>query len=164
MNKSQLVAAVAASTSDKVSDSVAAEAVDAAFSAIVRAVTKGDQVTVTGFGVFEKRRRAARVARNPRTGEKIRVKATSVVAFRPSSIFKDAVAKRTKLEKSGSVIKRGASAAPAPVKKVAAKKAPAKKSVPATKSAPAKKVVAKKTATVKKAVAKKAPTKRTSKK
>ena len=122
-------------------------------------MTKGDQVTVTGFGVFEKRRRAARVARNPRTGEKIKVKATSVVAFRPSSIFKDAVAKRTKLEKSGSVIKRGSSAAPAPVKKVAAKKAPAKKSVPATKAAPAKKV-----APVKKAVAKKAPTKRTSKK
>lgn len=179
MNKAQLVAAVAANTSDKVTDAVAAEAVDAVFSAVVRAVTKGDSVTVTGFGVFEKRKRAARVARNPRTGEKVRVRATSVPSFRPSASFKDAVAKRTKLEKTGSVIKRAASVkviAPtpppsakkaAPAKKVAVKKAAPKKvslvkAAPApapAKKAPAK-PVAKKAAPAKKAPAKKAAPKK----
>ncbi len=160
MNKAQLVAAVAASTSDKVTDAVAAEAVDAAFSAIVRAVTKGDSVTVTGFGVFEKRKRAARVARNPRTGEKVRVRATSVPSFRPSASFKDAVAKRTKLEKTGSVIKRAApvkAPTPPPAKVAAKKVAPVKKTV---KSAPAKKVSLVKKAAPTKVAAKKAPAKK----
>lgn len=140
MNKAQLIAAVAANTSDKVSDAVAAEAVDAALSAIVRAVTKGESVTITGFGVFEKRRRAARVARNPRTGEKVRVRATVVPNFRPSDAFKDAVAKRTKLPKTGSVIKRTAVApAPAPVKKAAPKKVAVKKAAPVKKGAAKKK-------------------------
>ena len=164
MNKAQLIAAVAASTGEQVTDAVAAEAVDAVFSAVVRAVTKGDSVTVTGFGVFEKRKRAARVARNPRTGEKVRVRATSVPSFRPSANFKDAVAKRTKLEKTGSVIKRAASAkvvAPTPppsTKKAApAKKVAVKKAAPA----PAKKVPAKSVAK-KAAPAKKAPAKKVS--
>lgn len=173
VNKAQLVAAVVADTSDKVTDAVAAEAVDAVFSAIVRAVAKGDDVTVTGFGVFEKRRRAARTARNPRTGEKVRVRATNVPVFRPSESFKDATAKRIKLPKTGSVIKRASSVAveakPAAkktaTKKVAAKKVVAKKS-PAKKvtaaKAPATKVAPKpaKKAAVKKAAAKKVAAKK----
>src|ERR1700709_2194599 len=126
---------------------------------VVRAVQKGESVTITGFGVFEQRRRAARVARNPRTGETVKVKPTSVAAVRPGSQFKAVVSGAQRLPSEGPAVKRGATAAPArktaakkAVKKVAAK-APAKKG--ATK-APAKKAVAKKAAPVKKAVAKKA--------
>jgi len=63
----------------------ATEAVEHVVDTIVRAVHRGDSVTITGFGVFEQRRRAARVARNPRTGETVKVKPTSVPAFRPGA-------------------------------------------------------------------------------
>ena len=117
---------------------------------IVRAVHKGESVTITGFGVFEQRRRAARVARNPRTGETVKVKPTSVPAFRPGAQFKAVVSGIQKLSSDGPAVKRGAvgaavkkAAKKAPAKKAAAKKVVAKKA-PAKKAAPAKKVVAKK--------------------
>jgi DNA-binding protein HU-beta len=128
----------------------ATAAVENVVDTIVRAVHKGDSVTITGFGVFEQRRRAARVARNPRTGETVKVKPTSVPAFRPGAQFKAVVSGAQRLPSEGPAVKRGvvASAAKkAPAKKAPAKKAPAKK-------APVKKVVAKK-APVKKAPAKK---------
>ena len=114
----------------------ATEAVELVVDTIVRAVNKGESVTITGFGVFEKRRRAPRVARNPRTGETVKVRATSVPAFRPGAQFKAVVAGKQKLATTGPAVKRGSTAA-APAKKAPAKKAPAKK-------APAKKTVAKK--------------------
>jgi DNA-binding protein HU-beta len=55
----------------------ATAAVELVVDTIVRAVNKGESVTITGFGVFEKRKRAPRVARNPRTGETVKVRATS---------------------------------------------------------------------------------------
>ena len=73
----------------------ATAAVENVVDTIVRAVHKGDSVTITGFGVFEQRRRAARVARNPRTGETVKVKPTSVPAFRPGAQFKAVVVWRT---------------------------------------------------------------------
>src|SRR6201988_1708483 len=115
---------------------------------IVCGVQKGNRVTITGFGVFEQRRRAARVARNPRTGETVKVKPTSVPAFRPGAQFKAVVSGAQRLPAEGPAVKRGVVAGAA--KKTAAKKAPAKK------AAPAKKVV--KAAT--KAPAKKAPVKK----
>jgi DNA-binding protein HU-beta len=139
---------------------------------VVRAVQKGESVTITGFGVFEQRRRAARVARNPRTGETVKVKPTSVPAFRPGAQFKAVVSGAQKLPSEGPAVKRGVvasggakkAAKKAPAKKAAVKKAPAKKAAPAKKVA-AKKVVKKaapaKKAAVKKAPAKKAATKRT---
>jgi DNA-binding protein HU-beta len=139
----------------------ATAAVENVVDTIVRAVHKGDSVTITGFGVFEQRRRAARVARNPRTGETVKVKPTSVPAFRPGAQFKAVVSGAQKLPSEGPAVKRGvvASAAKktakrAPAKK-AATKAPAKKA--ATK-APAKKAATK--APAKKAAAKKAPAKK----
>ncbi|OLO99981.1 DNA-binding protein [Mycolicibacterium porcinum] len=154
----------------------ATAAVENVVDTIVRAVHKGDSVTITGFGVFEQRRRAARVARNPRTGETVKVKPTSVPAFRPGAQFKAVVSGAQRLPSDGPAVKRGVTAGPAkrtaakktvakkaPAKKVAAKKAPAKKA--ATK-APAKKAAtkapAKKAAT--KAPAKKAATKAPAKK
>jgi DNA-binding protein HU-beta len=121
---------------------------------VVRAVQKGESVTITGFGVFEQRRRAARVARNPRTGETVKVKPTSVPAFRPGAQFKAVVSGAQRLPAEGPAVKRGVVATGA--KKVA-KKAPVKKA--AVKKAPAKKAPVKK-AVVKKAPAKKAPVKK----
>jgi DNA-binding protein HU-beta len=148
----------------------ATAAVENVVDTIVRAVHKGDSVTITGFGVFEQRRRAARVARNPRTGETVKVKPTSVPAFRPGAQFKAVVSGAQRLPAEGPAVKRGVTAGGArkAVKKTAAKKAakkaPAKKAAKSTaKKAPARKAAAKKTVkrtpakkTVKKAAAKKA--------
>ena len=146
----------------------ATAAVENVVDTIVRAVHKGDSVTITGFGVFEQRRRAARVARNPRTGETVKVKPTSVPAFRPGAQFKAVVAGAQRLPADGPAVKRGVTAGPAKrgaAKKTVAKKAPAKKA--AVKKAPAKKAAtkapAKKAATkapAKKVAAKKAPAKK----
>ena len=143
----------------------ATAAVENVVDTIVRAVHKGDSVTITGFGVFEQRRRAARVARNPRTGETVKVKPTSVPAFRPGAQFKAVVSGAQRLPSEGPAVKRGATAAPAKrtaakkaVKK-AATKAPAKKTV-ATKAAPVKKATATKAAPAKKTAATKAPVKK----
>ncbi|MEB3934347.1 HU family DNA-binding protein [Mycobacterium ulcerans] len=139
----------------------ATAAVENVVDTIVRAVHKGDSVTITGFGVFEQRRRAARVARNPRTGETVKVKPTSVPAFRPGAQFKAVVSGAQRLPAEGPAVKRGVMASAAAKK--AAKKAPAKKA--ATKTAAKKaatKAPAKKAAT--KAPAKKAATKAPAKK
>jgi DNA-binding protein HU-beta len=139
----------------------ATAAVENVVDTIVRAVHRGDSVTITGFGVFEQRRRAARVARNPRTGETVRVKPTSVPAFRPGAQFKAVVSGAQRLPAEGPAVKRGVGgtakkAAKKAVRKAAVKKAVAKK---VAKKSPAKKAPAKRTA-AKKAV-KKAATKRT---
>jgi DNA-binding protein HU-beta len=129
----------------------ATAAVENVVDTIVRAVHRGDSVTITGFGVFEQRRRAARVARNPRTGETVRVKPTSVPAFRPGAQFKAVVSGAQRLPAEGPAVKRGvlASAARRAAVKKAVKKAVVKKAV---KQAAAKKAVKK--AAVKKAVKK----------
>ena len=163
MNKAELIDVLTEKMgSDRRSATAAVENV---VDTIVRAVHKGDSVTITGFGVFEQRRRAARVARNPRTGETVRVKPTSVPAFRPGAQFKAVVSGAQRLPAEGPAVKRGVTAGgtarkaakKSPAKKSAAKKAPAKKA--AAKKAPAKKAAAKK-APAKKAAAKKAPAKK----
>jgi len=141
----------------------ATAAVENVVDTIVRAVHKGDSVTITGFGVFEQRRRAARVARNPRTGETVRVKPTSVPAFRPGAQFKAVVSGAQRLPSEGPAVKRG-SGAGGGVRRAAAKKAVKRAAVKkAVKRTAAKKAVARK-ATVKraakKAPARKAPAKR----
>jgi DNA-binding protein HU-beta len=136
----------------------ATAAVENVVDTIVRAVHKGDSVTITGFGVFEQRRRAARVARNPRTGETVKVKPTSVPAFRPGAQFKAVVSGAQRLPAEGPAVKRGVVAGGA-VKKAAAKKAVKKAAAKkAVKKAVARKAVKKAVArkAVKKAVAKKA--------
>ncbi|MGW5331766.1 HU family DNA-binding protein [Streptomyces bauhiniae] len=161
MNKAQLVEVIA----DKMGGrQQAADAVDAVLDAIVRAVVAGERVSVTGFGSFEKVDRPARYARNPQTGERVRVKKTSVPRFRAGQGFKDLVSGSKKLPRGGEVSVKKApkgsltGGASATVKKAAAKKATkatAKKTT-AKKTAPAKKT----TATAKKAAAKQAPAKK----
>ncbi|MCX5331109.1 MULTISPECIES: HU family DNA-binding protein [unclassified Streptomyces] len=165
MNKAQLVEAIA----DKVGGrQQAADAVDAVLDAIVRATVAGDRVSVTGFGSFEKVDRPARYARNPQTGERVRVKKTSVPRFRAGQGFKDLVSGTKKLPKNDVAVKKApkgslTGGASATVKKAAAKKAaPAKRATAAAKKTTAKKTAAKKTtATAKKTTAKKTTAKKT---
>ncbi|MFF1340945.1 HU family DNA-binding protein [Streptomyces sp. NPDC058290] len=163
MNKAQLVEAIA----DKLGGrQQAADAVDAVLDAMVRAVVAGDRVSVTGFGSFEKVDRPARYARNPQTGERVRVKKTSVPRFRAGQGFKDLVAGTKKLPKGGEVSVKKApkgslsGGASATVKKAVAKKATTAKKA-AAKTTVAKKTTAKKVATAKKVVAKTAAAKKT---
>ena len=159
MNKAELIDVLTEKMgSDRRSATAAVENV---VDTIVRAVHKGDSVTITGFGVFEQRRRAARVARNPRTGETVKVKPTSVPAFRPGAQFKAVVSGAQRLPAEGPAVKRGVTAGTArkAVKKAAARKAVKKAAVKkAVRKAAVKKAV-KRTAAkkaVKKAAAKKA--------
>ena len=141
MNKAELIDVLTEKLgSDRRSATAAVENV---VDTIVRAVHKGDSVTITGFGVFEQRRRAARVARNPRTGETVKVKPTSVPAFRPGAQFKAVVSGAQRLPAEGPAVKRGVVAG-------GAKKSPGEESRPsqtakkAAKKAPARKAAAKK--------------------
>ncbi len=132
-------------------------ALDAVIDTVYHSVSKGERVVLTGFGVFEKRERAARTARNPATGATVKVKKTSVPAFKAGAEFKAITSGAKKLAKAPAkravavakkVVSKAtptkAAAKKAPAKKAAAKKAPAKKT--AAKKAPAKKTTAKKTA------------------
>jgi DNA-binding protein HU-beta len=99
---------------------------------ITATVSTGEDVAISGFAKFRRIDRPARMARNPATGEQVRVAAKRVARITPLKAFKDAVLSGKK-----------APAKKAPAKKTAAKKAPAKKT--AAKRAPAKKTTAKKT-------------------
>ena len=123
MNKAELIDVLTKQLG--VDRRTATDAVENVVDTIVRAVHKGDSVTITGFGVFEQRRRAARVARNPRTGETVKVKPTSVPAFRPGAQFKAVVSGAQRLPAEGPAVKRGVRAGGArkAVRKAAAKKA-----------------------------------------
>jgi DNA-binding protein HU-beta len=153
VNKAELIEALAARLGDK---RAASAALDAVLAEIQAAVTKGDRVAITGFGAFEKRVRGARTARNPRTGEAVKVKKTSVPAFRAGAGFKEMVA-------SGKVPKATPAkktAAKATATKAAAAKSTATKTT-ATRTTAAKTTAAKTTAakTTAKSTAKKAPAK-----
>ena len=92
MNKAQLVEALTTRIGDR---RTAAAAVDGLVDVIVETVGSGSSVTLTGFGVFEPRRRAARVARNPRTGETVPVPETVVPSFRPGAAFREQIGNST---------------------------------------------------------------------
>jgi DNA-binding protein HU-beta len=109
MNKAQLIDALAERLGDK---RVAAAAVAGLVDVVVRAVNAGDRVTITGFGVFEKRARAARTARNPRTGEAVIIQQTDVPAFRPGTLFREVISGTRALPPAGTAI-TAASANPA---------------------------------------------------
>ncbi len=89
MNKAAIVEAVhAVLNGTKVQ---AEQVVDTVFDSIVASLKKGDDVSVAGLGIFSVKARAARTARNPRTGETIQVKAMKVPKFRAAKALKDAV-------------------------------------------------------------------------
>jgi DNA-binding protein HU-beta len=151
VNKAQLVEALSTRLGEDKKRTAAT--IEAFLDTVYRTVQKGEKVALTGFGVFEKRDRAARTARNPATGEKVKVKKTSVPAFRAGQEFKNVVNGSKKLPKvapakaaaNGAATKTTAKAAPA--KASAAKAAPARATKATTaKAAPAKASTAKATA------------------
>ncbi len=89
MNKADLVEAVA--NSADMSKAAAQRAIDAMTSSVTKALKKGDQVTLVGFGTFTVRKRAARKGRNPQTGEAIKIRASKAPAFKAGKAFKDAI-------------------------------------------------------------------------
>lgn len=153
MNKAQLIEAVQDELGGR---QQAAKAVDAVLDAIVRATVAGDRVSVTGFGSFEKVDRPARYARNPQTGERVRVKKTSVPRFRAGASFKELVAGTRKLPKKGCVVKKAPKGSLSGGNVIAT----GPKATAAKKTAPAKKTAARKTATTKRTSAKKATAKK----
>lgn len=70
----------------------AEEVVDGLFGAIADTMKKGGEVSIAGFGIFSVKGRAARMARNPKTGEQVKVAAKKVPKFRPAKALKDMVA------------------------------------------------------------------------
>jgi DNA-binding protein HU-beta len=132
VNKAEFVDRIAARTGDR---AAAKEVVDVAIDEIQRAVVKGEKVSFAGFGVFEKRQRAARMARNPRTGDAVKVKKTVVPAFRPGTGFKELVTGKRKPTKAAAASKKAAPAKKATAKKTTAKKTAAKKTTRAASTA-----------------------------
>lgn len=89
MNKTELTDAVAESAGLSKKD--ANSAIDAVFGSISDALANGDTVSLIGFGTFSVSARPARSGRNPRTGETIKIAATTVPKFKPGKGLKDAV-------------------------------------------------------------------------
>lgn len=91
MTKTDLVEEIAGKV--KISKVAALEAVDAFTESITAALKKGDKVTLIGFGTFDVAKRAARTGMNPRTKEKIKIKASKAPRFKAGKAFKDMVNK-----------------------------------------------------------------------
>ena len=90
MNKTELIAAVAEKADLSKKDAEAA--ITAAVDAITEALTQGEKVQLVGFGSFEVKTRAARVGRNPKTGEEIPIAEAKLPVFKAGKALKDAVA------------------------------------------------------------------------
>jgi DNA-binding protein HU-beta len=162
VNKSQLIDTLAARYEGNRKQ--AAHALESVIDTITREVAKGEKVAITGFGSFQRQARNARWVRNPRTGERIKAKATKVPKFSAGADLKAVVSGAKKLPKlTLAAAAQGAKAATGTAKQAPAKKAPAKKTTAkkaTTKKAPAKKTAAKKSP-AKKTAAKKSPAKKT---
>ena len=91
MNKKEFVAAIAENTGLSKKDAEAA--LKATFAAVEKALAAGEKVSITGFGTFEIHERKARVGKNPRTGESVKIAASKAPAFKPSNVLKEIVNK-----------------------------------------------------------------------
>ena len=89
MNKTDLINAVAEKA--ELSRADASRALEAFFDTVQKALKKGDDVAVVGFGTFTVRKRAARTGRNPRTGQQIKIKASKNPSFKAGKALKDAI-------------------------------------------------------------------------
>ena len=92
MNKTELIDSIAKNAGLSKKDAEAA--LQATIESIETALTKGDKVSLVGFGTFEVKKRAAREGRNPATGETIKIKASKAPAFKAGKEFKDKVNKK----------------------------------------------------------------------
>ncbi|MDB4400896.1 HU family DNA-binding protein [Akkermansiaceae bacterium] len=88
MNKGQLIEAVQNALGKDATKRSAEDAVSAVLDSIAKGVKKDTKVQVIGFGTFEIKKRAARMGRNPKTGEAMKISASKSVGFKPSSTLK----------------------------------------------------------------------------
>ena len=139
MNKAQFIAYLAPQFGD--SKKEAARAVEVVFDAIVRNISKGEDVMINDFGKFKKVDRPARKGRNPFTGETIQIKASKKVRFLPAKGLKDVISGAKKL---GAAPTAPAKAAPAKAVKATKAKKVSKLKKAVKKAKPAKKAKAKK--------------------
>jgi len=89
MNKAEFIDSVA--SNGDMSKTDAESAVNAVLDSLTKAMAKGDQVTLVGFGTFLVRERKARQGRNPRTGETLEIAAANTPSFKAGKALKDAV-------------------------------------------------------------------------
>ena len=89
MNKSELIAALAGKA--ELSKKDAEKALNAFVDVVNENLAKGEKVQLIGFGTFDVKSRAARVARNPRTGAELKIAASKAPAFKPGKALKDKV-------------------------------------------------------------------------
>ena len=140
MNKAELIQALSAYYDG--SKSEAAKALNAVVETITYKTAAGEKVSITGFGVFEKVHRSARMVRNPRTGERKRAKATAVPLFRAGTDLKAYVSGAKKVPRAAA--KKATSSGNAAASKTATStrkmvaKTPAKKSAATAKKSTAK--------------------------
>lgn len=90
MNKAELIEIVAKEAD--ITKAAAEKALAATIAAVTKAVSKGDTVTLVGFGTFKSSKRAARTGRNPQTGAELKIAAITVPRFTAGATFKTAVA------------------------------------------------------------------------
>jgi len=91
MNKQELVNAIATETGLSKKDTEAT--LNSFVNVVSKALSKKDKVQLIGFGTFETRKRAARTGRNPQTGEEIKIKASTIPAFKAGKALKEKVNK-----------------------------------------------------------------------
>ncbi len=91
MNKTELIAAIAEKSGITKKD--AERVLSATVETITAAMAKGDRVQLSGFGIFETKKREARTGRNPHTKETIQIAASTVPVFKASKTLKDTVNK-----------------------------------------------------------------------
>ena len=151
MNKAELIGALESKLGSK---KAASDALEAVLDVIIREVAKGGKVGITGFGTFQKVARGARTGRNPRTGETVKIKKTTVPKFNAGTAFKKVVADPRQLPKAAAAGGRASAGAATKAASAAAgaTKTAAKRATSATKAA---------TKTAKAAPAKAAPAKAT---
>ena len=101
MTKADLVEEVHEAIGPGVTKKDCAAVVDAFLNAIKRAIADGENIEIRGFGTFKVRERRTRMARNPRTGEPVKVPARAVPVFKPSRLFKDEVAENQEVSSDG---------------------------------------------------------------
>jgi DNA-binding protein HU-beta len=89
MNKSELIETVASDSGLSKADS--SRAIESLVTTVSKALKKGDEVTITGFGKFSVVKRAARKGVNPQTGESVKIKASKAPKFSPGATLKQAV-------------------------------------------------------------------------
>jgi DNA-binding protein HU-beta len=94
MNKSQLIEAVASDSGLSKTDS--ARAIESLVDTVTKTLKKGDEVSITGFGKFSVVKRAARQGVNPRTGERVKIKASKAPKFSAGAALKQAVSPKKK--------------------------------------------------------------------